>query len=380
MESALLGRAISCEVCLEQYCGDEEARRARVLPGCGHSFCHACISGILGGGGFPVPTTGAPKVCPTCRSPIPTSVSALELPRNFALEYVAQVVIAMGVDVWMASALVAEEVGFPRAPPSRVWPALRAYDDLSEAQPASEPMPSTDCAASAAVPPRARPPAAKAMPSRSALALAASGVPAPVVVHGILAALRAHGSALSLTALCEHLAVTEPRLWPPIGFLPRYYGERCLAVPAVALTRPDPPLLRAFVQWATSPEAAPRVPAASAHSMRIGGTTCVRGAEMLHLERVRHGSLAEVVCAGGSRCAIRGRGTPAISQSLNQTVEKYVAPARGTTRAAGSGRFDANSRASGTAAARHVDDTSDYDWDYDSSDERYHGSGGRRGR
>ena len=156
------------------------------------------------------------------------------------------------------------------------------------------------------IPLRSRPP--KAVPSRSALALAASGVPPPAVVAGIARLVLAHGSPLSLSTLCDRMAAEDPRLWPPVGFLPRYYGQRCLAVPAAALARPDAALLRAFVLWASSPEAAVAVGVGGQQQRgRPGGVAvavaAVRGAEALHLERMRQGSLAEVVCTGGPGCS-----------------------------------------------------------------------------
>lgn len=300
----LLTRATSCEVCLELFSGDHESRRARFLPACGHSFCHACICELLGSVGFPVPVTAAPKGCPACRAPIPTGVSAAELPRNFALEHVARVIAGMGSDVWMAAAMIAENAAtsLPTTAPSRVWPALPCREPPPPVDPSPSPPPaalgvSTHGTPAPPPPPvlRARPP--HSAPSRSALALAASGVPAPACAAGLLAILRLHGGPLSLSALCERVGSAAPRLWPPIGFLPRYFGERCLAVPASALLRPDPALLRAFVQWATAPERGKAAAGACA-------ATVVRGAEPLHLERVRNGSLAEVVCAGGSGCAL----------------------------------------------------------------------------
>lgn len=311
-------RALSCEVCLELFSADSESRRPRILT-CGHSFCHACISEVLGGGGFPIPVTSAPKVCPACRAPVPTGVSAVELPRNFALEHAARVVFGMGSDVWMAAALVADGTvpPVPPAPPSMLWPA-RLLQPRADPDPDPQPTAPPDAGvlgSSASAPPcvphiplRSRP--SKAVPSRSALALAASGVPAPAVVAGITRLVLAHGAPLSLSTLCDRMAAEDPRLWPPIGFLPRYYGQRCLAVPAAALARPDAALLRAFVLWATSPEAAVAAAAGGAGQPRgrVAGVAAVavaavRGAEALHLERTRHGSLAEVVCAGGPGCS-----------------------------------------------------------------------------
>jgi hypothetical protein len=295
-------KAISCDVCLESYFDCEEMRRARALP-CGHTYCHACVCSLLA---VPLDVSRPGPACPACRSPLPTTPAAL-LPRNYALESVASVVRAMGSDVWMAAALV-HDAGASVAQVSTAISGMALEDrspDVAAAPPSSpDPEPLHRCRVATSRP----------VLSRSALALAAGGVSVRTVIAGIGRILESTATGrLPLSQLADRIVAESTkegptRLWPPTGFLPAYYGSRCLAVPAAALERPDVALLRAFVQWAGEDAG---TTAAAAAAAAAAGSRAVAGASQkqqqlapLHVERSVHGSLAEVVCRGGRGCAL----------------------------------------------------------------------------
>jgi hypothetical protein len=282
-----------------------------MLP-CGHTYCHSCICLLMAAAHGTSPLSAT---CPACRVVIPTKPASF-LPRNYAIENAAFVVRSMGSDVWMAAALIGHDGdSMAQTTDAAAAPESESNDPTTPSGPATQASPPALSQDGRSRSVAARRPTL----SRSALAMASGGVSVSRVVSAIAELVfEAAPTRLSLQQVVERLAASSYRVWPPTGFLPVYFGSRCLAVPAAALQRPDASLLRAFLQWDAAVEAATKR-AAIGSEPSVGA--CSRP---LHLERSSLGSLAEVVCIGGPHCRLPPTSTAATAEA---PPPRYLTPA-----------------------------------------------------